>query len=474
MSPHRPHISGAPLTSDWFRGKRVTVMGLGRFGGGVGVARFLVNAGADVLVTDLADAESLAESMNALTDLPVQYRLGEHVREDFERADMIVANPAVKPSSEFLAFASAAGVPVETEMSLFMLLCPASVIGVTGTSGKSTTTAMLGAILERTGQTTWVGGNIGRSLLSDLDHIEPSHNVVVELSSFQLHYLDRHHLSPRIAVVTNFWPNHLDWHGGVEAYERDKAAIVRHQSEADYAVLNAEDEVLARWAGLGRASNRYFGGDGRGADAVFERDGLFHLRRRGHVVSTWPCALVHLPGRHNVLNAMAAIGAAACMGADESSVAAGLESFDGLPHRLGFVGQWHDVQYYNDSKATTPEAAIMALRSFSENVTIIAGGYDKGADMGAFAAECAACARNVILIGVTADAIARGIERARAGPEPYVTRAATFAEAVRKAVEVSSPGDVVLLSPACASWDMFENYEQRGEQFKQWVKQFAP
>ena len=239
-------------------GKRITVMGLGLLGGGVGVTRFLARQGADVTVTDLKDAETLAESVAKLDGLPVAFRLGGHVDADFTNADLVVVNPAVPDGSPFLAKAREAGVALETEINLFVKLCPATLIGVTGSNGKSTTVSLLHHLLGAGDRRAWLGGNIGRSLLEDLAAIGPDDLVVLELSSFQLDRLRATRRSPAISVVLNLSPNHLDRHGTVEAYAHAKQAILANQRPTDFALLNADCPAVSAWDTVGRGSALYF------------------------------------------------------------------------------------------------------------------------------------------------------------------------------------------------------------------------
>jgi UDP-N-acetylmuramoylalanine--D-glutamate ligase len=425
-------------------GRRVTVIGLGRFGGGVGVTRWLAGQGAIVTVTDQADADSLAGSVEQLAGLDVTLHLGGHEEADFLDADLLIVNPAVPKTMDLLARAIAAGVPYTTEINLFLERCDARIIGVTGSVGKSTTTAMIGAIC-RERFTTHVGGNIGVSLLDRLDSIGPDDIVVLELSSFQLEDLPLVGVSPRVAVVTNLQPNHLDRHGTTRAYEEAKKNIIRYQGPDDVLVINGEDADLAPWADEAPGKVvRYTGRDE-------------------------PFGLV-IPGEHNQINAQAAFAAASQIGIDRVTAAQALAEFCGLPHRLQLVATVDQVSYFNDSKCTTPAGAMMALKSFDPGTVIaIVGGYDKGHDFTDLAAVLAARAKAIITLGATAQLIAACLAARPTSPE--VISATDLAQAVSVAHDRAEPGDTVLLSPACASWDMFTNYEQRGEQFTQLVSQ---
>ncbi len=448
-----------------YTGRRVTVMGLGVFGGGAAAARFLADRGARVTVTDLKPAAQLAGAVQELkSHRSIRFRLGEHRETDFREAELVVVNPAVPRDSRFLHIAIEAGVPLTSEMNLFWLHHRGPVIGVTGTNGKSTTTALIHAMLQASGRRSWLGGNIGRSLLPVLDDIAPDDWVVLELSSFQLADLDALRRSPRAAVVTNFCANHLDRHASLDEYRAAKQTILRWQSAGDVAVLNADDPDVSSWVTQGR---RLTFGAGSEADA----------RAVGDFVTTGAaCGEVRLardrreilPGRHNDLNIAAAALAAHAAGAAAPGIAQGLRDFPGLPHRLEFVGERSGRRFYNDSKATTAEAAIAALAAFDVErtpVVLLAGGYDKGVDLTPFAAAIAGRTKAVALMGATADVLADAVARHAPRAVPRLHRAVSFEGAFEWTVAQSSPGDVVLLSPGCASYGWFENYEERGRAF---------
>ncbi len=429
-----------------YRGRRVTVMGLGAFGGGVGAVRFLAARGALLTVTDQRTDAALSATLDELRDIPnVQYRLGGHDAADFTTAALIVVNPAVPREHSLLELARQSHVPLTSEMNLFWQHNPAPILAVTGSNGKSTTTAMLHNILRQTNVKTWLGGNIGQSLLPDVDQIRPHDVVVLELSSFQLTDLDRLRVSPRVSVVTNFSANHLDWHPSLDHYRWAKQALLRYQTANDVAVLNADDADVRAWPT--RGMTRFFGEDARsGID--------------------WPIAdWVTLPGRHNIANAQAAALAASAWGATAEHIARGLRTYQALPHRLQFIGAAAGRRFYNDSLATTPESAIVGLEAFSDPVVLLAGGYDKHVDLTAMATAIAQKAKAVALMGTTAAALQSLIE---AVPEHGCVASEPlpdFATAFAWAVNHTSLGDVVLLSPGCASYDWFRNFADRGDQF---------
>ena len=452
-------------------GKRVVVMGLGCFSGGVSAARFMARRGAEVIVTDMAGPEKLTNSIAALADVSIRAtHLGGHRPEDFRWADMVVASPAVPLDSPFLHEARQHGAQVTSEMNLFFELCPARVVGVTGSNGKSTTAAMIHAILREAGRSCWLGGNIGRSLLEQLAEIRPSDIVVLELSSFQLEHLDELGRSPPVALVTNLTPNHLDRHPTLTAYRSAKQAILRRQTPADFAILNADDADVRTWPTQG--ASLFFGLEDHGRDGSF-LDGNHAVVRRAREESEFRLAdVLHLPGVHNQSNALAAMCCAAALVVDTASMCRGLGSFRTLPHRLELVEQIDGRRFYDDSIATTPESTLAALDALSGPIWLIAGGHDKGLDLELVARRIADRVNGVALLGQTASTLDQLIGRyAQRGSRPQVQQCGGMEEAVRWCFGRSRPGDAVLLSPACASFGMFQNFVERAEVFCRAVRE---
>jgi len=431
-----------------FLDRRVLVMGLGRFGGGAGVTRWLVEQGARVRLTDLTSEDNLRGSLHSIADVVdtgrVELRLGEHRIEDFRTADLVIANPAVRLpwTDEHLNAAADAGVPITTEIRLVVeRLDRRRVIGVTGSAGKSTTAAMIHHILSRLGHPAHFGGNVGGSLLPALSRGEIEENawVVLELSSAMLHWLGEGvgtpgapgwspGWSPGVAVLTNLAPNHLDWHGDFEHYRESKLNIRRFQ--------NPDDAFL----------------DGR------------RLPPAGDVE-------IAIPGRHNLLNAGLAIEAVRrAVGASRRSCVEALADFCGLPHRLQLVAERDGCLFYNDSKSTTPEATRLAVDAFEDpsRLHLIAGGSSKGADLSPIASLARRLA-GLYAIGGTG----REIVDAACGASNTV-QCETLDVAVHAAISVMRRGDVLLLSPGCASFDQFANFEERGERFVQLVRDSSP
>lgn len=427
---------------DSLANKRVVVMGLGRFGGGVGVTRWLCEQGAAVVVTDLAKADDLASSIAQLDGLPVEYRLGGHDAVELDRADVLIANPAVAFDAPLLVAARKRGLTVTTEINLFLSHCPAPVAGVTGSVGKSTTCALAAEAIA-TARPTHLGGNIGRSLLTELGRIEADHAVVLELSSFQLAYLPTIARSPEVALVTNLLANHLDRHGTMDHYAACKRNLFRYQRSGDVLIVNADDPATRGWAEDAPGRVEQFRLD----DQPFE---------------------LAIPGLHNQVNAQAAWAVARQFGASRPAAAKAFAQFTGLPDRLQRVAERDGVRFYNDSKATTPEGAVVALDAFAPRTAVaIVGGYDKHAPLADFGRALAERCAAVVCTGQTGPAVAEQVRRA--GFEGPIVEAAGFDQAVAAAAALAQPGQVVLLSPGFASYDQFSNYQQRGRRFVELV-----
>lgn len=456
------------MIHDW-AGKRVTVMGLGRFGGGVGVTRWLAARGARVLVTDTQLPDQLARSLEQIKDCEVELRLGGHEERDFRETDLLVVNPAVPDRNPFVQITQAAGVPITTEINLFVERCPARCVGVTGSVGKSTVTAMIGHVLTQAcpDRRVWVGGNLGVSLLESLPHIGCEDLVVLELSSFQLERTPRVRWSPHVAVITNIVENHLDWHGSFAAYAAAKLNIVRFQEPGrDWVVISDQPELRRHFEALfGDLAGiwRYHLDGWTPAAACQSTSACEYDDRR----QRWEGLRLSIPGRHNLENAAAAATVAHLLGVPPAAVSGALASFPGLPHRLQPVCVREGVQYYDDSKSTTPEAAITAMNAIDGPLLLILGGYDKGSDLSAVAQLAAGRARFSACVGATGPRIVELI-RAAGGRAEYFE---DFARAVAACRGLARPGETVLLSPACASWGGFEDYRQRGETFARLVRE---
>ena len=449
---------------------KVTIFGLGLFGGGAGAARYFAERGHAVSVTDLKSEAQLAPALKELSGLPITYYLKAHPDGLFKNADLVVVNPAVKPNSPQLWAAQTSGAKLTTEINLVFELAKAPIAGITGSNGKSTTAAMLAAILRRAGRAAVLGGNLGGSLLGEVESYPPDGVIVLELSSFQLARLNWIKRSPRLAIVTNITPNHLDWHPDFEDYARAKEQIARYQTKDDCLVLNADCPACSKWPKWAEAKVARFSARTKPEKpaAWIESDRL--MLDVGEGPREFLAAdELPMPGAHNRANALAATLGAALLGAAPDAAAPALREFQGLPHRLELVAEKNGVRFFNDSIATTPESAIAALESFDGPVALIAGGSDKGVSYAEFGKVAARRAEFVALVGPTGPKIRAAIEAAPP-VKPRLQEAATFDKAVRLAAEAAKPGWVVLLSPASASFNEFPNFERRGERFRELVR----
>jgi UDP-N-acetylmuramoylalanine--D-glutamate ligase len=462
-----------------YRDLPVTILGLGSFGGGVAAARFLAEHGARVTITDLKPESELAESLAALADVPIErLALGGHPPAVFEACRLLVVNPAVPPNHPGIATAAAAGAEITTEIEIFLRHNQGRVIGITGSNGKSTTSALTHHLLCQSGLSSWLGGNIGVSLLPQLAQIQPTDLVVLELSSFQLELLRHRRFRPEIAVLTNFSQNHLDWHGTLDAYRLAKQSIFSAQLSTDISLIPASEEQLgctgSEWRIRGQRHE--FGTADSGSDGAFVEAGSLILRTsHGRFEDSLQLSIPpQLPGEHNACNIAAAAAAAWLAGAKPQTFAKALQAWRPLPHRLQCVADRAGRQFWNDSIATTPESAIAALKHMSGRAVILAGGYDKGQDLQSFADAICQHSLGVVLMGQTALALKQRIEASAAGPAPSLAVASDFPTAFQLAVAMSAPGDIVLLSPGCASYGWFRDYRDRGDQFTRMAQEWSP
>ncbi|HED53585.1 MAG TPA: UDP-N-acetylmuramoyl-L-alanine--D-glutamate ligase [Phycisphaerales bacterium] len=428
--------------------QRATVMGLGTFGGGAGATRHLVRLGYDVTLTDIADESTLQNALKPIEDLidsgAVMLRLGGHNVSDFTTSDVVVINPAVKLpwDNRFVRSALASGARVTTEIGLLIDALPdgATVIGITGSAGKSTTSAMIHAGLQASDIPSILGGNIGVSLLDRLDTITTDTTVVLELSSAMLWWLDQPGTNQRtpldIALVTNIEPNHIDWHGSLEHYTQSKRSILDRVRKNGHAVLH---HSLRSWP--------------RSSGVAFE-----------YFSDCFPNECLQVPGEHNQTNAAGAYAACIAAGADPKQAAGGISAFPGLPHRLEFIAEINGVRWYNDSKSTTPSASRLAVDALKPApIHLIVGGSDKGIDLGPIA-DLRHETQSLLCIGQTGTTIAK-----LANTEP----SDTLEQAVQRAAAEAKPGECVVLSPGCASYDQFDNFEHRGRCFAELVHSLA-
>jgi UDP-N-acetylmuramoylalanine--D-glutamate ligase len=412
------------------------VVGAGR--SGVALARHLTGAGERVRVVDSKPAPELEHTLAQLVP-GVEVSVGGYDERVLDGVDAVYASPGVPWDSDLLNHARAAGITVSSEIALFLRLCPGTVVGITGTNGKTTTTTLTGTVLAAGDKPVIVGGNIGETVLDRLEEITPEHWVVLELSSFQLESVEKPHL--HVGVILNITPDHLDRHGTFEHYVDLKARAIEFARPTDFAVLNGRDEVVRKLTARTEA-----------------RIVWFDQHR--------PVPPMALPGRHNLDNALAAAAVGRIAGLSDDAIDSAIRSFRGVEHRLELVGEWEGVRWYNDSKATNPDAARVALRAFPNTpVVLIAGGYGSGFELGPWVVDVLANVESVVLIGASADLLAEQLRGHR-----KVLRAAGLEEAIEVAASMARPGGVVLLSPAYKSFDMFRDYEDRGRRFKALVR----
>lgn len=455
------------------KGSRATVIGLGQFGGSIAAIEFLADRGVQITVIDAKSEDVLSESLNRLAAYPgIRFELGNSETQ-LPESDFLVVNPAIPPTHRFIKQAQEQKIPVTSEIELFWQLNRGKIIGVTGSNGKSTTTAMIHAIMDLAEVPCWVGGNIGISLLPVVDQIQPEDWVILELSSFQLDALNRIQASPQVGVVTNFSPNHLDWHQTLAHYRHSKQTIFRWQTKHDFAVINADDHELQCWNTYGTKFS--FGENPCDQPEVLMNDNEFiikdqKIRFQPHL---------NVPGMHNRLNAAAAITACRCAGIDQTTMQKGLEAFVGLPHRLQFIGEFQSRKFYNDSLATTPESAICAIVAFTDSpVILLAGGSDKKIELHEFAMTIFNQTKATALMGETGPILSQYIRDAkpqrREGSPALISHPHQIFEAAFDwAYQQSAPGDVILLSPGCASYDWFSSFVERGAQFIEFYQRLS-
>jgi UDP-N-acetylmuramoylalanine--D-glutamate ligase len=483
------------MQKDILAGKRVVILGLARQG--TALARFLVQAGAEVTVSDLQDEAALADRLAELADLPIRYELGEHPLSLLDRADLLCLSGGVPVDIPVVVEAQRRSIPLSNDAQLFLERCPAPVIGITGSAGKTTTTALLGEMCHVAGLCTWVGGNIGNPLIADLERIGPDDRVVMELSSFQLEVMTA---SPHVAAVLNITPNHLDRHKTMEAYVAAKRNIVAHQKPENFALLGYDD-ANARSLALETAAHLlWFSGGAEVDEGAFKTNGGLTLRlgdalkpastspdfgELGRAVEPAKGAVdrvicraseVRLRGRHNLLNLLAACVLAGVAGVPVDAMRQVATTFTGVEHRLELVRELNGVNWYDDSIATAPERSLAALRSFEESIVLLAGGRDKKLPWDEFADETVRQVRQLVTFGEAGPMIARVVEERlsggageRAARLEGITPVRTLEEAVEAAARLARPGEVVLLSPGGTSFDAFRDFAERGDRFKELV-----
>lgn len=458
---------------NFFKNKKITLMGIGLHGGGVGTVKFLAMHGAKVIATDLKSKEQLSVSLEKLKGLKnVQFVLGRHRMEDFTSADMVIKTPPVPWGDKHIKAALEKNVPVEMDSSIFFKLCKNTIIGVTGTKGKTTTATIIYEILKSAGKNVIKVGIGQTSVLDKLALLKKDTIVVFELSSWRLSALGREKLSPHIAVFKNIMPDHLNYYKTMEKYLADKRYIFSNQKSKDWFVFNEDDEKLREISQDAKAQLIRFSVKRiEKSRSVFIDDGSIFLNNGIDVKKLVDIKDIKIPGKHNLSNVMAAIGAVYALGITPIQIKKGILDFKGVPHRLEFVKEIRGVKYYNDTAATIPDAAISAMQSFELPIVLIAGGADKDLNFAEFGKEIVQRVKEIVLLkgNATEKLITHIKKNLKEGDRLEIRVAESMSEAVFYAKNVSQKGDIVLLSPGAASFGLFANEFERGEKFRESV-----
>lgn len=430
-----------------------------------------------MVLTDSRSAEDLASACSSLADLPIEFALGGHPESLLENTDLVCVSGGVPLTIPFLTTARNQGIPLSNDSQIFLEECPATVIGITGSAGKSTTTALVGLMAQKHFEVknsqhhAWVGGNIGNPLIEDLDKMDEDDLVIMELSSFQLELMTT---SPQVAAVLNITPNHLDRHSSMQAYIEAKSRVLRYQHQGDVAVLNRDDE--GSWNLLDQVHTDVisFGKKAPGyrQSGTYVDKGQIMLQIGNDKLKMLPVEWINLRGEHNLYNTLAACAIAAGATIGLPGIQLGVETFDGVPHRLELVRELDGVRWYNDSIATAPERTIAAINAFDEPIVLLLGGRDKHLPWDKLAQLIRRRVSRVVIFGEAGDLIAEAIGPKKPGQAmDSVVRCATLQEAIKIAHNQAEAGDVVLLSPGGTSYDAFTDFEERGKAFTNWVNE---
>lgn len=441
--------------------KRVLVVGLAVTG--LPLVRVLSELGADIIVNDMKDHNALADTLKELEGLNASYILGRHPDglKELGPIDLVVVSPGVPLDIPFIQQLREENIRIIGEIELAYLLSKAKIVAITGTNGKTTTTALTGEIFKNAGENTYVVGNIGVAAISKALETKPEDFMIMEVSSFQLESTEE--FRPRAAAILNLTPDHLNRHKTMAGYLAAKLKIFSQQKEEDFAIINYDDAICREAAKALRAKKIYFSRKQQLEEGVCLQDGWIVIRLNDEDIRLMPTEDIRIPGNHNIENALAATALAYIMGIKPDVIADTLRSFKGVEHRAEFVSNIAGVSYINDSKATNPDAAIKALEAVKAPILLLAGGMDKGNDFTEFIEAFDGKVKEMIVYGETADKL---YTTAMAMGFNAVKRVKDLEEAVAAATALAEPGDSVLLSPACASWDMYKNFEERGRHFK--------
>lgn len=445
------------------RGKRVLVIGIAR--SGIAVAKFLKEKGAEVILSDIKSRKEIGDIIDDLEKSGFSLVLGQHPSISKEEVAFIVVSPGVPLQIEPIKKAREEGIQVFSEIEIAYQYAKAPIVAITGTNGKTTTTSLVGELFKNNGFKTLVGGNIGNPLIAEIEDYLEKDVIVAEVSSFQLETIED--FLPKVSVILNITPDHLDRHGTIENYTEAKANIFLNQQDREFTILNFDDPRVADLAKKTKASVIFFSRKHILEEGVYVNEGSIWSALKGKKQVICSVNEVKIPGSHNLENSLAAVAVGVAFGLSVEVIAKTLKTFPGVNHRLEFVAEVNGIRFINDSKGTNPDASIKALEAYVEPIVLIAGGRNKGSDFGEFATKIKEKVKELVLIGESAPEIKSAAEKVGFGNIHSVT---SYPEAVKKAYELANKGEVVLLSPACASWDMFNNYEERGDLFKQVVR----
>lgn len=448
------------------KGKKVLVVGAGK--SGLAVSRFLAVKGAAIVLADAGQPNYPGGELEELTSLGVEIFLGGYPEVNKKSFDLVVMSPGVPLTVEPARNAVNNGIPLTGELELAYCYTSAPIVAITGTNGKTTTTTLIGEVFKDAGCKTLVGGNIGLPLVSEVENYGQNDVIVAEVSSFQLETTTC--FKPKVAVILNITPDHLDRHGNMENYTLAKAKIFANQDSNDFTILNYDDPLTRALAAQSLGKVVFFSRLHELNEGVFVSGENIISSFSGKVEVICEKSQISIPGAHNLENALAAVAACRVAGIGPFSLSATLTSFQGVSHRLEFVAEIKGVRYVNDSKGTNPDASIKALEAYEQPIVLIAGGKNKGSDFDQLAEKVKEKARALVVLGQSAGLIA---DAAKSKGFDNIYYASNFKEAVFLAHRVACPGDIVLLSPACASWDMFKSYEERGELFKDIVREIG-
>ena len=460
-----------------WEGKRILMIGAARQG--IALSQYLSKQGAEVILNDRRSEEELVEARKELADWDIIWITGSHPMEALENVDLVCLSGGIPLDLPIVQEAGRRNIPLSNDSQIFLESAPCPVIGITGSAGKTTTTALVGEIAKRHFEfkkpenNVWVGGNIGNPLIQDVEKMQEEDLAVMELSSFQLEIMT---ISPHIAAILNLTPNHLDRHGTMAKYIAAKSNILTHQSAEDIAVLNRDDmrvrklfsEVQGRQItfGLNPPFNKQ--------DSTYYKRGKLYLQASGQIAKIIKADLINLRGTHNLYNTLAAIAISAAAAFSLPAIYDGIVTFEGVPHRLEFIRVWRGASWYNDSIATTPERAVAGIESFEEPIVLLAGGRDKDLPWNTLGNLIRQRVDHLILFGEAADLLEEAVGKVEPEMRPFsLDRCKGLEEAVKKAAKRVEPGDVVLLSPGGSSFDEFTDYEERGKRFIEWVKELT-